>query len=82
MKCLVNMKNKDYECFQWCHIRYLNPHKKDLLLIKKVDKKFTLNYSQPRSQGFSRPSHLQGKSPGNEVALFSHIILLLILAKQ
>jgi len=22
---------------------------------------------QPRSQGFSRPSHLQGKSPGNEV---------------
>ena len=24
-KALINMKNKDEECFRWCHIRHLNP---------------------------------------------------------
>lgn len=24
-KGLINMKNKDDECFRWCHIRHLNP---------------------------------------------------------
>ena len=24
-KGLINMKNKDEECFRWCHIRHLNP---------------------------------------------------------
>ena len=24
-KGLINMKNKDNECFRWCHIRHLNP---------------------------------------------------------
>ena len=28
-KGLVNMKNKDHECFRWCHIRHLNPQNKD-----------------------------------------------------
>ena len=26
-KGLINMKNKDHECFRWCHIRHLNPQK-------------------------------------------------------
>jgi len=26
---LVNIKNEDDKCFRWCHIRYLNPQKKD-----------------------------------------------------
>ena len=45
-KGLINMKNKDNECFRWCHIRHLNPQEKDAQRIKKVDKKMVdeLNY--------------------------------------
>ena len=32
------MKNEDDECFRWCHIRHLNPQKKDPQRIKKEDK--------------------------------------------
>ena len=28
-KGLINMKNKDNEWFRWCHIRHLNPQKKN-----------------------------------------------------
>ena len=28
-KGLINIKNKDDECFRWCHIRHLNPQEKD-----------------------------------------------------
>ena len=34
-KGLINIKNKDDECFRWCHIRHLNPQKKDPQIIKK-----------------------------------------------
>ena len=27
-KGLINLKNKDNECFRWCHIRHLNPQEK------------------------------------------------------
>ena len=45
-KGLINIKNKDNECFRWCHIRHLNPQKKDPQRIKKSDKQFIegLNY--------------------------------------
>ena len=45
-KGLINMKNKDDECFRWCHIRHLNPQKKDPQRIKKEDKRLIgeLNY--------------------------------------
>ena len=38
-KGLINMKNKDGECFRWCHIRHLNPQIKYPERIKKEDKK-------------------------------------------
>ena len=40
------MKNKDEECFRWCHIRRLNPQTKYPERIKKEDKKMIneLNY--------------------------------------
>ena len=38
-KGLINIKNKDAECFRWCHIRHLNPQEKDPQRIKKEDKK-------------------------------------------
>ena len=38
-KGLINMKNKDEECFRWCHIRHLNPQIKYPERIKKEDKK-------------------------------------------
>ena len=28
-KGLINIKNKDDECFRWCHIRHLNPQKNE-----------------------------------------------------
>ena len=45
-KGLINMKNKDEECFRWCHIRHLNPQTKYPERIKKEDKKMIneLNY--------------------------------------
>ena len=45
-KGLINIKNKDEECFRWCHIRHLNPQEKNAQRIKKRDKKTItkLNY--------------------------------------
>ena len=45
-KWLINMKNKDDECFRWCHIRHLNPQTEYPERIKKEDKKMIneLNY--------------------------------------
>ena len=45
-KGLINIKNKDNECFRWCHISHSNPQKKDPQRIKKDDKQFIeeLNY--------------------------------------
>ena len=39
-KGLINIKNKDDECFRWCHIRHLNPQKTNPQRIKRVDKQF------------------------------------------
>ena len=38
MKGLINLKNKDNECFKWCHVRFINPQNKDPKRIKKLDK--------------------------------------------
>ena len=45
-KGLINIKNKDDECFRWCHIRHLNPQTENSERIKKEDKKMIneLNY--------------------------------------
>ena len=47
-KGLINIKNKDNECFRWCHIRHLNPQEKNPQRIKKEDKKMIneLNYDE------------------------------------
>ena len=47
-KGIINMKNKDNECFRWCHIRHLNPQEKDPQRIKKMDKAYIdkLNYTE------------------------------------
>ena len=44
---LINLQNKDNECFRWCHIRHLNPQDKDPQRIKKTDKQYIekLDYS-------------------------------------
>ena len=45
-KGLIKIKNKDAECFRWCHIGHLNPQEKDPQRIKKEEKKMIneLNY--------------------------------------
>ena len=45
-KGLINIKNKDNECFRWRHVRHLNPQKKDPQRTKKEDKRLIegLNY--------------------------------------
>ena len=46
MKGLINLKNKDIECFKWCHVRFLNPQNKRPDRINKIDKEIasTLDY--------------------------------------
>ena len=46
MKGLVNLKNKDIECFKWCHVRFINLQNRDPDIIKKQDKKIasTVDY--------------------------------------
>ena len=39
-KGLINIKNKDDECFRWCHIRHLTPQKTNPQRIKRVDRQF------------------------------------------
>ena len=34
-KGLINIKNKDDECFRWCNIRHLNPQEKTLRELRK-----------------------------------------------
>ena len=47
MKGLVNLQNKDNECFRWCHVRYLNPPKNYPQRIKLSDREYAkqLDYS-------------------------------------
>ena len=40
-KGLINLKNEDNKCFLWCHIRHLNPAKKDPQRIKLTDREFS-----------------------------------------
>ena len=46
MKGLINIKNKDDECFKWCHVRFINPTNSHPERINKQDKKIasTLHY--------------------------------------
>ena len=46
MKGLINLKNKDNKCFEWCHTRFVNPQNKNPERIKKKDQKIesTLDY--------------------------------------
>ena len=46
-KGLINLKNDDDKCFLWCHVRHLNPQKKDPQRIKLSDREFAkrLDYS-------------------------------------
>ena len=39
MKGLINIKNKDIECFKWCHVRFINPTNSHPERINKQDKK-------------------------------------------
>ena len=51
-KGLINMKDKDEECFRWCHIRHLNPQTKYPEKIKKEDKKMI---NEPNYDGIDFP---------------------------
>ena len=46
MKGLINLKNKDVECFKWCHVRFINPQSRNSDRINKQDKEIakTLDY--------------------------------------
>ena len=39
MKGLINLKNKDHKFFMWCHVRLINPQKRNAERINKQDKK-------------------------------------------
>ena len=42
-KGLINIKNKDDECFRWCHIRHLDPQTEHPERIKKEDKRWLMS---------------------------------------
>ena len=46
MKGLINLKDKDNECFKCCHVRFIDPQTKNPKRIKKQDKKVaeTIDY--------------------------------------
>ena len=46
MKGLIDTKNKDDECFKWCHVLFINPTNSHPERINKQDKKIasTLDY--------------------------------------
>ena len=46
MKGLINLKNKDYKCFMWCHVTLINPQNRNAERINKQDKKIAANYSE------------------------------------
>lgn len=43
-KGLINIKNRDKECFRWCHIRHFNPQATNPQRIKKVDQAYVNNF--------------------------------------
>ena len=55
-KGLINIQNKDNECFRWCHIRYLNPQNKDPQRVKIIDKEMV---SQLNYQGVEFPVNVK-----------------------
>ena len=40
MKGLVNLKHQDNECFRWCHVRHLNPIKRNPQRVTKADREY------------------------------------------
>ena len=42
-KGLINIKNKDQQCFLWCHVRHINPVKEHPGRIKKTDREIACN---------------------------------------
>ena len=40
-KGLINLQNKDNQCFMWCYIRHLNPQKSNRHRIKLIDHEYT-----------------------------------------
>ena len=42
MKGLINLKNKDIECFKWFHFRFINPQTKNSDRTNKQEKKLHL----------------------------------------
>ena len=43
MKGLINLNNKDHECFMWCHVRLSNPENRNTERINKQEKKIAAN---------------------------------------
>ena len=53
IKGLINLQNKDDECFRWCHIRHINPQDVHPDRIKKFDREYVkhLDYSNVKFPG-------------------------------
>ena len=73
-KGLINMKNKDEECFRWCHIRHLNPQTKYPERIKKEDKKMIneLNYDGIDLPVFKKHYNKVEKQNGIKINVFGY----------
>ena len=54
-KGLINLKNEDDKCFLWCHVRHLNPQKKDPQRIKLSDREFAKELDSSGYSGITFP---------------------------
>ena len=54
-KGLVNLRNEDPKCFLWCHVRHLNPQKKDPHRIKLSDREFEKRLDSTSYSGITYP---------------------------
>ena len=73
-KGFINIKNRDDECFRWCHIRHLNPQKKDPQRIKKEDKRLIegLNYEGIEFPVSQKHYNKVEKQNSNRINLFGY----------
>ena len=74
MKGLINIKNKDNECFKCCHIRSINPTNNHPKRINKQDKKIE-STSDYRGINFPNTSYKGNKFP-NILIFLKDLILM------
>ena len=73
MRGLINIDNKDNECFRWSFVRYFSPLKNPAI-IRNVDKKFAkqLNYKNVNFPVYKKEYSKIEKQNNISISMFSY----------